>query len=97
MYKKGGNQKKGANFGTFLKILYIKKTRLYKIGTRLYIIGFLKNVRNRSVTANIGWYVVLEKRHHFWELLEPCPKGTYVTYPYLGSHCDSVLVVIRYT
>jgi hypothetical protein len=30
-------------------------------------------------------------------LLEPCPKGTYVTYPYLGSHCDRVLVVIRYT
>ena len=22
----------------------------------------------RSVTANIGWYVVSEKRHHFWEL-----------------------------
>ncbi len=33
-------------------------------------------------------------------LLEPYPKGTYVTYPYLGSHCDRVLVllaVIRYT
>jgi len=25
MYKEGGNQKKGAKFGTFLKILYIKK------------------------------------------------------------------------
>jgi hypothetical protein len=25
MYKKGGNQKKGAKFGTFLKILNIKK------------------------------------------------------------------------
>jgi hypothetical protein len=24
MYKKGGHQKKGAKFGTFLKILYIK-------------------------------------------------------------------------
>ncbi len=37
MYKKGGNQKKGAKFGTFLKILNIKKTRWYKIGTRLFI------------------------------------------------------------
>ena len=26
MYKKGGNQKKGAKFGTFLYFLYIKKT-----------------------------------------------------------------------
>ena len=25
MYKKGGNQKKGAKFGTFLYFLYIKK------------------------------------------------------------------------
>ncbi len=33
-------------------------------------------------------------------VLEPYPKGTYVTYPYLGSHCDRGLVllaVIRYT
>ncbi len=30
-------------------------------------------------------------------LLEPYSKGTYVTYPYLGSHCNRVLVVIRYT
>ena len=48
MYKKGGHQKKGAKFGTFLKILYIKKTRLYIIGSRLYIIRILENVRNKS-------------------------------------------------
>jgi len=36
------------------------------------------------------------KTYQKW-VLEPCPKGTYVTYPYLGSHCDRVLVVIRYT
>ena len=31
-------------------------------------------------------------------MLEPYPKGMYVTYPYLGSHCNRVLlVVIRYT
>jgi len=29
--------------------------------------------------------------------LEPYPKGMYVTYPYLGSQCDRVLVLIRYT
>ena len=29
-------------------------------------------------------------------LLEPYLKGTYVTYPYLGSHYNRVLVVIRY-
>jgi hypothetical protein len=47
MYKKGGHQKKGAKFGTFLKILYIKKTQLYIIGTRLYIIRIIYIVRNR--------------------------------------------------
>ncbi len=28
-------------------------------------------------------------------LLEPYPKGMYVTYPYLGSHGSRVLVIIR--
>ena len=28
MYKKGGNQKKGAKFGTFLYFLYIKKKQI---------------------------------------------------------------------
>ncbi len=54
MYKKGGNQKKGAKFGTFLKILYIKKPRLYIIGSRLYIISFLENVRNRSRSISLS-------------------------------------------
>ena len=31
------------------------------------------------------------------QLLEPYPAGTYVTYPYLGSHSNRVLVIIRYT
>jgi hypothetical protein len=30
-------------------------------------------------------------------LLETYPKGTYVTYPYLGSHYNRVLIGIRYT
>ena len=30
-------------------------------------------------------------------VLEPYPKGMYVTYLYLGSHWDRVLLVIRYT
>ncbi len=29
--------------------------------------------------------------------METYPKGTYVTYPYLGSHYDRVLIGIRYT
>ena len=48
MYKKGGNQKKGAKFGTFLYFLYIKKTRLYIIRTRLYIICISDKMRNTS-------------------------------------------------
>ena len=34
--KKGGNQKKGENFGTFLKILYIKKTIIYNRNPIIY-------------------------------------------------------------
>ena len=30
--------------------------------------GSQKVTYERSVTANIGWYVVSEKWHHFWEL-----------------------------
>jgi len=45
MYKKGGNQKKGAKFDTFEDFKY-KKNNYIKLGPDLFIIGFLKNVRN---------------------------------------------------
>jgi hypothetical protein len=48
----------------------------------MFKIAYMK-LRNELVTP-----VVL--------LLEPYPKGMYVMYPYLGSHYDRVLVVIRY-
>ena len=50
---KGGNQKRGAKFGTFLKILDIKK-RLNIIGTRLYIIRMFQIMRNRSKASGKG-------------------------------------------
>jgi hypothetical protein len=52
------------------------------------------------VLAN-AWFIGVGADDDELPLLEPYPKGMYVTYPYLGSHCDRVLVlllvVIRYT
>ncbi len=47
----------------------------------------LSHVSPKAIDKTIDWLRVLE----------PYPKGTYVTYPYLGSHCSRVIVLLRYT
>jgi hypothetical protein len=48
--KKGGERKKGGNFGTLLIGFYkIRDTRFYKIGHRFYKMGILHILRNRSI------------------------------------------------